>query len=444
MPKSNRYDHVLRAVEATTTNSKAFKPYRVLHFGVGDGALALQLLDEAFRRGRPNIEYYGFDVFEMATPEYLQEEFLDVSPPSAAKVLTLLRSKTKAEISLNSVSAPVADLIIITGPRSLPSIRASFLFAKKHMHAKTVLLLDNYYQGDYEKGSAHLVDTHVSTLPGLDVQVRTPFDDENGRKTTMVWVRPTEWPLPGDQGYLLPAELEEIKHLPGKAQAKIEALEGARQNERTLSELIEDVKPNPGRAEHFESIKEKTNEAATAFPPGGGRDHPLVQESMKVEDQKFLDFVNKPAMPKEDAVKPAATAFPSEGGRDNPDLQPDGLRGGGGPDGAAESPADHGDSGGRRESGVEPEAVGEVPSGTAGDSSVSEERPQSDPVVELGPGGGQTTGDSVRGGDELGREVSPPVVGAAGDGSQPRGRKSRRSGNQRPWTPPSSAGEGAG
>jgi len=410
MPKPNRYAHVLRAVEATATNSKAHKPYRVLHFGVGDGALAVQLLTEAFGKGRPNVEYYGFDVFERATPQYLQDEFLDVLPPSSGKVLTLLQSKTKAKISLNPADVPVVDLIVLGGPRSLSSIRASFLFAKKRLHAKTVLLIDNYYQGDHTKGSAHLVDTHVSVLPGLDVQVRTPFDEEKGRKTTMVWVRPTEWPLPGDQGYLLPAELDEIKHLPGKAQAKIEALEGAKQNERTMSELIEDVKPNPGRAEYFETVKEKMNDAIAQ------------EEVVQLE-------IPVPATPKEDAVKPADTTFQGEGGGDHPDVQPDGLRGDRGPDGAAEPPADPGYAGGRRESGVEPEAVGSVPPGTPGDPSVPEERQEPDPVVELGTGGSPPAGDPVRGADELGREVPPPVVGAPGDGAKQGGRRSRRSGN---------------
>jgi len=403
MPKPNRYAHVLRAVEATATNSKAHKPYRVLHFGVGDGVLAVQVLNEAFNKGRPNIEYYGFDLFERATPQHIKDQFLDVLPPSKATVEKLLKGKTKAKISLNPEEVPVVDLIVLGGPRSLSAIRSSFLLAKKSLHAKTVLLVDSYYQGDYTKGSAHLVDKHISLLPGLDVQVRTPFDEEKGRKTTMVWVRPAEWPLPGDQGYVLPEEFDELR------------------DEYDLSKL----KP---------------------VPPPKSPGEKMIEQIQKVEDQKVLDYINQPipAVPKEEAVKPADVTFPPEGGGDHPDVQPDGLRGDRGPDGAAEPPADPGDAGGRREPGVEPGAVEEVPTPPADNPPVREERPEPDPVVELGTGGSPAAGDPVRGADELGREVPPPVVGTPGSGPQPGGRRSRRAGHQRPGTPPPAAGEGAG
>lgn len=405
MPKPNRYAHVLRAVEATTSNSKAHKPYRVLQFGVGDGALAVDLLNEAIKKGRPQVEYWGFDLFEGMTVDQVKAEHLGVMPPSKDKVLKTLTTRTRAKIVLNPDidAVPVVDLILIGGPRSLEAIRSGFLAAKKKMHGKTVVLIDNYYQGDHEKGSAHLVDTHVSALPGLDVQVRTPFDDEKGKKTTMVWVRPTEWPPPGDQGYVLPSDPATV--------------------------LKEVLLANPLQGRKIE---------------GGDAFTKRVEEAIAATEVIPFKVIVPAESPKGDAAKSADSTFPSEGGGDHPDVQPDGLRGGGGDVGTAEPPADPGDAGGRRESGVEPEAVGTVPSGAPGDPSVPEERPQPDPVVELGAGGGPAAGDPVRGPDELGREVPPLVVGGYGGGPQQGNRRSRRSGNQRPGSPPPAAGEGAG
>lgn len=475
MAKANRYAHLLRAVEATAQNSKAGKPYRILEIGVYDGQHAKEMIQHAVKHGRSLVEYWGFDLFEDMTPEKNKEEVgKPKMAPSMAAVqkaiggggkvkVTLVKGDSRVTLSEQVGKLPPMDVIFVDGGHSLATIRDDYLNVKKLMHGKTVVLFDDYYAGDHTKGCAHLVDTHLSKLPGLDVQVRDPADVFPDLKVNMVWVRPAEWPLPGDQGYLIPEahdelrpeyDLKTLKQVPSRIQAPRLKDDGsdvfkANVGKTFAAGRLRGEEPvDPRSVAHVAGASNVEDARIPEYVPPPEPQKSLsdrhIEEIQKVEDQKFLDAVNKPlpAEPKEEAVEPASGPFPPEGGGDRPDVQPDGLRGDSGEVRPADAPECAGDAGGRREPDVEPRAVEVVPEGPPADAPVREERQEPDPVVELGAKASPPAEDPVRGGDELGRQVPPPVVGGAGGGAQPGNRKSRRSGNQRPGTPPPPAGAG--
>lgn len=466
---SKRYVHLQRAVEATVGNSLPKKAYRILEIGVFNGEHARLMIDTAFKHGRKLVEYYGFDLFENMTPEKNAAEVgKSTLALSLGKVEKYLRTHTKAVVKLfkgDSVETlpahagkiPPIDLLFIDGGHSVKTIAADWNNVQPLIHAKTVVLLDDFYPDDVTTGARHLVE-YLKDHPGWDVQVRAPIDGPPAaaKATQIVWLRPKAWPLPEHPAYAAPdgfmtAKVVEVPRVPGppidtslgtpdldspEPSASQPPLVGSVVAQGAYELTPTEFTPVPEPA--IEGTVAKNEDGSLAFTPANPTLADKVIEEIKAEeDKRVLDFINQPIKeaPKEEEP------FRPEVGDHRPDLREAGVREDRGGLGAAE-PADPvpGDGGGRREPGVEGDQLGGVPEQPAGPAPLPEERPQPDPVVELGAADGPGAGADVRGGGELGREVPAPVVG--GDGGRP-GRRNRRSGrpdDQRPGAPPAAEG----
>ncbi len=226
-----RYQHLTQAVDDTVNNSKKIKPFRIMEIGVFDAVHGRQMIDRAVRNGRTHVEYYGFDMFEEMTAEVNEAEIgKKTFAKSYAQVMEYLTRKTKAKsvklfkgdskVTIPEVlhNLPAMDVIFVDGGHSLGTIQSDFEYALKLAHAKTVIVLDDYYPGDYSKGCAFIIDTDLSKRASLKVSVLDPVDiyPESGVSVQFVRVVKTgiedevpaapELPAPPSEILLTPEE----------------------------------------------------------------------------------------------------------------------------------------------------------------------------------------------------------------------------------------------
>lgn len=401
---SKRFVHLARAIEATARNSKASKPYRILEVGVRAGDNARRMIDHAFKSGRQRVEFYGFGLFKGADPAVSLGRVEKYLRDHTRGSIKLYKGESRDTLPTHAGKIGPVDVILFSGSHDLTSVAFDWINVQKLIHAKTVVLFDNYHPGDYTRGSAHLVD-FLTHQPGFDVQLRDPVDEPPVVRypTRLAWVRPTEFPFPPRAAYVLPETADVVITDDNVGTLTVKAVEEV----RALPSMAEVLLANPMRAA-------------------------LLEE----EDSKFNEAVRR-ALEGPAAEVPASEPFPTDVGGDRPDVHEAGVREDSGSVGAAE-PAEQvpGDGGGRREPGLGEDDLGRVPEGPAAPAPLPEERPEPDPVVELGPDAGAGDGDPVRGGGELGREVPAPVAHGGGSRSRRRNRGSGGPNDQRPGTPP--------
>ncbi len=157
---------------------------KILEIGTWKGTRANQMIDAAKKNFEANdVEYYGFDLFELMTSELCEKEF-SKSPPALSEVHSSLE-KTGAQINLfqgNTLDTlpdainklPKIDFIFIDGGHSLETISSDWKYCKQLMHEKTIVVFDDYYPADESKGCKNLIETldcekfDVSILPPRD------------------------------------------------------------------------------------------------------------------------------------------------------------------------------------------------------------------------------------------------------------------------------------
>jgi len=139
-----------------------------MEIGTWTGDRALKMIELA-RKYHPagRIEYYGFDLFELMTPDKFAEEF-SKWPPTLSEVKEKLE-KTGARIFLykgNTLeilpklvpTLPKMDFIFIDGGHSLETIANDWKYAGQLMHSKTELVFDDYWPGRTDAGAKVTVD----------------------------------------------------------------------------------------------------------------------------------------------------------------------------------------------------------------------------------------------------------------------------------------------
>lgn len=143
-----RYANLLKAIFEDRSR-------RILEIGVYDGVHASWMIDTAaIFHPRGEIEYTGFDLFELLTEEKFREEF-SVRPSSADEVRRRLE-KTGARITLYKGDSTVIlprererlgkfDLIFIDGGHSVRTISSDWNAVRELMHAGTAVIFDDYY-----------------------------------------------------------------------------------------------------------------------------------------------------------------------------------------------------------------------------------------------------------------------------------------------------------
>jgi methyltransferase family protein len=162
---------------------------RIMEIGTWNGRRALQMIERA-KEFHPaeEIEYYGFDLFELMTKEVHEKE-LSKNPPTQEEVQQLL-SATGAQISLfkgftqNTLpqvigKLPDMDLIFIDGGHSLETIANDWNHCRQFMGQNTRVIFDDYYFDRDDVGCKPIIEAidpteyEVRVLPRRDRFLKT-------------------------------------------------------------------------------------------------------------------------------------------------------------------------------------------------------------------------------------------------------------------------------
>ena len=203
-----RYQHLIQSVDTASGNSKKHKPFRILEIGVFDAAHSRQMIERAARNGRIFVEYYGFDMFEQMTPEVNEAEvgkktlaksydevMKYLKERTKARIIKLFKGDTKKTLPAAISNLPKMDVIFVDGGHSLSTVQSDFEHALKLAHSKTIILLDDYYPGDFTKGCAFLVENDLKSRHSLKAEVMEPIDDYHESGLSVQFVKVT---LSGD------------------------------------------------------------------------------------------------------------------------------------------------------------------------------------------------------------------------------------------------------
>lgn len=178
-----RYDQLLSLV-------MIYQPRSILEIGTWNGHRAMAMLSIV-----PRAKYYGFDLFEDATPETDAAE-MNVKPHhSIASVREMLRFydvqlfKGNTRDTLKDFNQPV-DFVWLDGGHSVETIRSDWENVRRCVTPESVILFDDYYSGpiDTEKYGCNKIveELHHKVLPQAD-----PVSGGG-------WVRMARVFLPGD------------------------------------------------------------------------------------------------------------------------------------------------------------------------------------------------------------------------------------------------------
>ena len=135
------------------------KPKTIVEIGTWYGDRAWQMIQDASRyHPMQDITYWGFDLFDEATPSVIEAE-LSKTPPRASLVyrrlaatgarVHLITGNTKDTLPRYRVAA---DLFFIDGGHSYPTIQHDFEALSPVLYPGAVAVLDDYYSGDFPEG----------------------------------------------------------------------------------------------------------------------------------------------------------------------------------------------------------------------------------------------------------------------------------------------------
>lgn len=177
---------------------------RIMEIGTFDGIHAAQMITVAkIFHPAEQIEYFGFDLFELLTEEELKHEF-SKRPPAFREVkerlektganIHLYKGNTKITLPRVKSSLGLMDFIFIDGGHSIETITSDWNHAKDVMAQSTVVIFDDYLTSPEPEVNG----TGCQTLiDGLDrdvykVEIPHPMDsfihDWGTLKTSMVKV----------------------------------------------------------------------------------------------------------------------------------------------------------------------------------------------------------------------------------------------------------------
>ena len=131
-----------------------------MEIGTWGGGRAFQMIELAQKYHDKNeVEYYGFDLFEMMNEEIFKKEFSKM-PPSMEAVkrklestgakIQLFRGFTKDTMPKVISTLPTMDLVFIDGGHSIDTIENDWYYAQQVMGDNTIAIFDDYWSGDWE------------------------------------------------------------------------------------------------------------------------------------------------------------------------------------------------------------------------------------------------------------------------------------------------------
>ena len=141
-----RYEQLIAAVAV-------MQPRAILEIGTWNGGRALQMLEAS-----PGSRYYGFDLFEDATPETDALEFnvkphntiADVQAKLAVFDATLIRGNTRDTLAAFNETV---DFVWLDGGHSVETIRSDWDNIRRVLAPDAEVYFDDYYTGPIDTTS---------------------------------------------------------------------------------------------------------------------------------------------------------------------------------------------------------------------------------------------------------------------------------------------------
>ncbi len=175
MPR--RYKYLCKTV-------KENKARKIMEIGTWTGIHALEMIEEAKKNFKPEeIEYYGFDLFEMLDENTSTKEF-SIPPPSFKEVeeklkktgvhINLYKGYTKDTLAEQVGKLPKMDFIYIDGGHSVETIENDWRYAEMFMGKNTVVIFDDYWNKD-DAGCKKIIESIDSNK--FDVEI-LPVQDK--------------------------------------------------------------------------------------------------------------------------------------------------------------------------------------------------------------------------------------------------------------------------
>ena len=163
------------------------------------------MIKRALHKGRVDVRYTGFDLFEDLTQELaVKEKSKTKLPPSRDKVSKKMREETAADIELwkgftsktlpafvaTTVKGVFWDLIYIDGGHALETIDSDWNSVGPIIGPKTVVIFDDYYPDRDDFGCQQLIKRLKYDL-AWKVEFLEPVDHYEHTKTTVQFVKVT-------------------------------------------------------------------------------------------------------------------------------------------------------------------------------------------------------------------------------------------------------------
>ncbi len=130
-----------------------YRPKSIIEIGVYRGVRSKQMI-QAARIFNKNIEYFGFDLFEMIDSN-IQKKELSKIPNSEKDTLKNLSKYAKVKLfkgyttkTLDKLKNKKVDLIFIDGGHKLSTIKNDWTKSKKFQKKNTIIIFDDYYLHD--------------------------------------------------------------------------------------------------------------------------------------------------------------------------------------------------------------------------------------------------------------------------------------------------------
>jgi len=158
MPR--RYNYLFQTVREN-------KARKIMEIGTWRGAHAMEMINEAKRFFKPEeIEYYGFDLFELLDDKTSLKEF-SIPPPSLKEIkkklertgakVFLYRGYTQETLPMVIDKLPKMDFIYIDGGHSVETIENDWKYAQMVMDKNTIIIFDDYWNRD-DAGCKKIID----------------------------------------------------------------------------------------------------------------------------------------------------------------------------------------------------------------------------------------------------------------------------------------------
>ena len=127
-----------------------YRPKSIIEIGVYRGVRAKEMI-QAAQIFNKNIEYFGFDLFEMINQK-IQKKELSKIPYSKKDIKNNLSKYAKVKLfkgytskTLDKLKNKKVDLIFIDGGHRLDTIKNDWNKSKKFQKKNTIIIFDDYY-----------------------------------------------------------------------------------------------------------------------------------------------------------------------------------------------------------------------------------------------------------------------------------------------------------